>query len=485
MLFKRSKKEGFEEPSERTGGGAPTPFFKRQVPGILFYPLLILSLGIIGLFAFAYFGLERQTNIVLQDGGHLKTDFVYGSWPVLQNADFFKKTKEDFIVQRVSFVEADLSAMIIRFYKDGELVREMPIRTKGRDGSWWETPAGLYRVIAKEENHFSSFGRVYMPYSMQFQGNFFIHGPTRYPDGTPTSATYSGGCIRLALEDAKELYRLVGKGTPVLVFEESFNGSGEPVRYASRYLLPENISYLAADLSSNFVFAENNAVSQRPLGSITQLVSALVAVEYINVEREVTVSVSMLASTTVPRLKAGDRVSILDLLSLLLMESSNEAAAALTPPLGEGQFVNLMNLKAHAIGMNQSVFTDPAGTSPTNMSTAEDLVQLAKYLYFNRSFVLDMSMGNENRTAYSPMRYWNIRNLNIIPGISTMVGGKCALDPLGGTGMLAVFETDISGHKLPLVIAVMGSEDPRSDILSLLQYVKSNFKLEPIPPPSL
>src|SRR3989344_4038933 len=112
---------------------------------------------------------------------------------------------------------ADLREMMIRFYRDGKLETEFPIVSKGKPGSLWETPTGSYHVKTKEENHYSSIGGVWMPYSMQFFGNFFIHGWPRYADGSPVPQGFSGGCIRLSEEDAKKLFSLVTISTSLFV----------------------------------------------------------------------------------------------------------------------------------------------------------------------------------------------------------------------------------------------------------------------------
>jgi hypothetical protein len=471
------QKEEFVEAADKIDDVMHIHFLHRHVPAAISYSLLGFVVFIVMASVFLYASRDNSINVVLQNSDSEKTNFIYGSWPALENADFFKKTKNDFIAQKLSFIEADLSAMIIRFYENGELRKESPIQTKGRDGSWWETPAGLYRISLKKENHLSSFGRVYMPWSMQFQGNFFIHGPTRYPDGTPTASTYSGGCIRIALNDAEEIYRLAQVGTPVLVFESSFNGDKDSIRYKNKNLLPDNIVYLAADLGNNFVFAENKSREKHSVASITKLVSALVAVEYLNVEQEVTINSSMIVPTSIPRLKDGDRVSILDLLSLLLLESSNEAALAITAPLGESQFIKLMNVKAEAIGMKNSSFADTGGVVSADVSTAEDLFNLAKYLYNNRGFVLHASMGNENRAAYGPPRYRTLQNLNVIPGVADMIGGKTGLSSSAGDSMFAVFEIEVDGQKRSVAIIVLGSADAKSDVKTLLRYITNNFSL--------
>lgn len=472
------RKNEFEEPEKEKDDVVHVHFIHTHIPTAISYSLLIMAMILVSGLIFLYANTDSGTKIVLQNNEHEKTDFVYGSWPALQNAEFFKKTKEDFISQDSSFIEADLSAMLIRVYKNGELMKEAPILTKGRDGSWWETPAGLYKISLKEENHFSSFGHVYMPWSMQFQGNFFIHGPTRYPDGSPTSATYSGGCIRVSLSDAEELYHLTETGTPVLVFEESFTNDNGTAAYKNKDLLQDTVVYLAADIANNFVFAENKSGEKHSIASITKLMSALVAVEYINVEREVAIDSSMIASTSIPRLKEGDHVSLLDLLSTLLLESSNEAALAITAPLGNKQFIQLMNVKSNAIGMKNSHFADTSGVLSANTSTAEDLFHLAKYLYYNRSFVLHMSMGSENRALYGPSRYANLQNLNMIPGTVGQVGGKTGLSSTAGDSMLTVFEIEMSEQKRPVAIIVLGSDDAKNDVKTLLKYITNNFSVE-------
>jgi hypothetical protein len=481
MLSGDEIKDDFEEAKNRKNGLVHVHFIHRHVPAAISYAFWVFSLLAIGVSVFLYANAENTNRIVLQNGENKEADFIYGSWPALQNADFFRKTKEDFISQGTSFIEADLSAMIIRLYRDGKLLKEAPIQMKGRDGSWWETPAGLYKISSKEKSHFSSFGRVYMPWSMQFQGNFFIHGPTHYPNGTPTASTYSGGCIRLSLGDVEELYRLAEIGTPVLVFEESFSGSKGAAQYKNKNLLPENVVYLASDLENHFVFTENKSREKHSIASITKLVTALIAVEYINVEREITIDSSMLTKTSIPRLKEGDNLSVLDLLSFLLLESSNEAALAITAPIGKDQFVKLMNIKSEAIGMKGSSFADTSGVSSANTSTAEDLFLLAKYLYYNRSFVLHMSMNKENRAAYGPPKYRNLQNLNLIPGITGMLGGKTGLSSSAGDSMLAVFEIEIDGRKRPVVFIVLGSDNAKNDVENLLQYVENNFSLNAQP----
>jgi len=452
-------------------------FLHRHISPRISLFLLVGMVLLTGFITFYYTrGATEVNELLVQHSENGKTAFVYGSWPALENAQFFESVKQDFITQNASFIEADLSRMALRIYKDGVLVKETPIVSKGREGSWWETPAGLYKIGTMEKNHFSSFGNVYMPWSIQFQGNFFIHGWPYYPSGKAVAEGYSGGCVRLSDDGAEEIFKLAETGMPVLVFKESFeNNKTEGVKYDQKKLLPGSASYIAADLQNNFVFAENTPNKPRSIASITKLMTALIAVEYINVEREVTINSSMIATTSIPRLNKGKSASILDLLSLLLVESSNEAALAIASPLGENWFVSLMNQKATAIGMENSRFKDTSGVLADNVSTTEDLFMLAKYLYSNRSFVLHMSMKKENRAVYGTSQFQNLSNLNSIPNIKGMVGGKTALSTSAKDSMLAVFEMKIGNEIRPITIIVLGSDDSKRDVQTLYHYIQTNF----------
>jgi hypothetical protein len=340
------------------------------------------------------------------------------------------------------------------YTRSGSVVREVPILTKGREGSWWETPAGIYKIESKESNHFSSFGKVYQPWSMAFQGNFFIHGWPYHPDGTAVSSTYSGGCIRLSTENAKEVYDLVTTGMPVLVYEKDFFQDG--FRYS---IEPPDVSaehYLVADLGSDSVLFEKDSRATSSIASITKLITSLVAAEYINLDNTITISSNMLASTSKPRLKAGQEVSVYDLMFPLLMESSNEAATAISRQTGPSRFITLMNNKASSLGMKASHFSDPAGSNADNLSNAQDLFALAKYIYNNRSFVFKISSGNLTTSAYGDPSFKNLENFNIPPGTeSEFVGGKIGKSTAAKETYLGVFTVSIHGTKRPIAIILL------------------------------
>lgn len=83
------------------------------------------------------------------------------------------------------------------------------------------------------------------------------------------------------------------------------------------------------------------------------------------------------------RMRIQSRAKRADLLLVALMSSENLATHVLAQhyPGGLAAFVSAMNRKAQALGMQDTHFADPAGLSPDNISTAADLILMARAAY--------------------------------------------------------------------------------------------------------
>ncbi len=401
----------------------------------------------------------------------------HGEEQALSNPDFFNKTKEEFLAKQSDLIEADLSAMMLRVYKAGALVLEVPIKTKGKEGSWWETPAGLYAISSKEESHFSSFGQVYQPWSMAFQGNFFIHGWPYYPGGEEVPPGYSGGCIRLSNEDAKKVFDFADVGTPVLVFEHDF--SADSFSYMTPDVPVGAKAYLAADLRNNLVLYAEGETTALPIASVTKLMTALVATEYLNLDTVTRVPKEAIVYTSVPRFSPSEEISVYQLLFPLLTESSNEAAETIAYHYGRDKFIERMNQKAVSIGMTHTVFTDPSGADAENVSTAEDLFMLAKYIYNNRSFVFNITSGKLKGSAYGATVFNDLQNFNELVGHEYFFGGKVGQTIAAGETNVTVFEIPVGTTTRPVVLVVLGAQDSERDLTLLLKNVLHRFSEEP------
>src|SRR3989338_8392849 len=237
---------------------------------------------------------------------------TYGALPALSDPDYYRNVKRNLVEQKASFIDANLSSMKLVVYVGGVLQIEVPVLAKGKVGSWWETPAGVYQIQSKERNHFSTFGEVNQPWSLDFQGNFFIHGWPTYADGTAVSSSYSGGCIRLSTADASKVYAFAEVGMPVIVYNQE--QTSDNFSYALKAPAISASEYLVVDIDTGTVLTQRDASTQVAIASITKLVTALVATEYINLDKEVRVPAEAIVYTSVPRLKPGQNIRAYDLL---------------------------------------------------------------------------------------------------------------------------------------------------------------------------
>lgn len=453
----------------------------RVLPMTVLVASFLLLAVYVGLNTASIFSVSAQDAIastaysvsVKVDTASSSRELEYGTQPLLSQPNFFIQAKQGFIEEGAPFIEADLSEMKIRYYEEGELKYETNILSKGKEGSWWETPAGLYKIELKKENHFSSFGQVYQPWSMVFQGNFFIHGWPEYSDGSPVPEGYSGGCIRLSTETAAELYELVDVDTPVLVFEEDFASDG--FEYEPKAPDVSTDHYLVIDVDSNTILAGDNIHDPVPIASLTKLMTALVAAEYINLDTTVRISQEKYVTTLIPRLEGRYKVSMYSLLQLLLVESSNEAAEVIASVIGRDDFIAKMNKKAESLGLNDTVFTDPSGLDDGNVSTATDLANLLQYIHKNRSFILELTKDADLETAYTKGEFGELLNFNDMDGVANFIGGKVGETLAAGQTSATLHTVYVDGEKRTVSIILLNTSDRTADVKVLHKYLQERF----------
>ena len=130
------------------------------------------------------------------------------------------------------------------------------------------------------------------------------------------------------------------------------------------------------------VLWEENSRNERSIASITKVMTATVIVEAEpDLRRQVVIERADTRSASTTLLRAGDRVTIGDLLHLALIASDNVAARALarTSPWGANGFVNRMNEKARELGLHSTRYADPSGLLASNVSSAFDMARLIAY----------------------------------------------------------------------------------------------------------
>ncbi len=370
------------------------------------------------------------------------------------------------------FIAADLVNMELYLYQDGTTTAAYPILSKGRPGTSWETPSGMYAVQSKEATHFSTIGHVYMPYSMQFYGNYFIHGWTYYPDGTPVAATFSGGCIKLATTDAEKVYAFADVGTKVFVYD-SKQATPPPALSLASNPVPaiDAASYLVADIDTGDVYTSQFPDMPLPIASVTKLMTALVANEIISLDKKVTIEDGMLKTPRVASSTAPETFLVDDLFYPLLMQSNNAIADALASYYGTRGFVGWMNTTARALDMTSTTFADASGVSASNVSTSEDLFRLATYLENKKSFVLKITHTKSKTITASDGTSYTVYNVNAPATDAAFDGGKVGHTTAAEDTMLSVLSITVGGTERHIAIIVLGSTNQKVDTDHLATWI--------------
>ncbi len=142
---------------------------------------------------------------------------------------------------------------------------------------------------------------------------------------------------------------------------------------------------LLANLNTDKVLFSKNADQPLYPANITKLMTAVLVFESISdLETEVTVSESALEgtkNTNTSALKAGEVMTVRNLLYCLLIKSANDAANALAEEVSGSvsAFVDRMNARAKELGMENTNYVNATGLQDeSQVSTVNDLYLLTK-----------------------------------------------------------------------------------------------------------
>ncbi|MDP3962379.1 MAG: serine hydrolase [bacterium] len=220
-------------------------------------------------------------------------------------------------------------------------------------------------------------------------------------------------------------------------------------------------AYLVKNLDTGKIYSERNTRSVFPIASITKLITALVALENIGPDKKITITQEMLDGGygDAGHLVVGESLTVSELTYPLLMESSNDVAEALAQSYGYGAFLGKMNEFVSSLGMSATSFRDASGMSSGNVSSANDLYILAKYLYTKKKPILDLSrtkvMALASTTEHGEHTFKTINPFSFDPNF---VGGKTGRTNEAKESMISLFRYEQNGISYPVAIIVLRSD---------------------------
>ncbi|MFA7385692.1 MAG: serine hydrolase [Candidatus Paceibacterota bacterium] len=240
----------------------------------------------------------------------------------------------------------------------------------------------------------------------------------------------------------------------------------------SKYNIEKEISahsYIVMDISNNSIILGKNTDKLYPIASVTKLMNAVITIENINTTKTITLTEKMLKPLGYsPSLFLGLNIDVKNLLKASLIQSTNDAAEALTYFLEEGKFLELMNKKAEELGMDNTKFYDSHGLNPLNRSTSKDLVKLLLYIHKNHPEILEIGKDDNFWLPDNTGRMLKFKNVNNFYNIPEFIGGKTGYLPEAKQTLASLFDV----KEKPIAIVLLYSENRQTDTLKILNWLK-------------
>lgn len=238
-------------------------------------------------------------------------------------------------------------------------------------------------------------------------------------------------------------------------------------------------SFLVLDTETERTLYSRGADQKLPVASLTKIMTAMVVLDSYNLNDIVTVaSGSVRVDNERQDLYLGERISVIDLLQMLLVKSSNDAAYALA---GHGQksgirLVEKMNEKAFQLGMANSLFFDPAGLEDDAYSTAQDLRKMMLYSFKNYKELWSITKI-QNKTITSAdgkFRHDLVSTNKLFGTINGIDGGKTGYTD-GALGCMILI-TKVPNENSEIISIVLGSTDRFGDTKALIDWIFTAYR---------
>ncbi len=153
----------------------------------------------------------------------------------------------------------------------------------------------------------------------------------------------------------------------------------------------EATSFVLVEARTGQVLLARNPHLPRPPASTTKILTALLALEHLPLDRVVEISARAAAQRegSAIGLEVGERRTVRELLYALLLKSANDAAVALAEAVDGTveRFVARMNRRARELGARNTHFANPHGLHhPAHLTTAYDLARITLAALRNPTF---------------------------------------------------------------------------------------------------
>jgi len=246
--------------------------------------------------------------------------------------------------------------------------------------------------------------------------------------------------------------------------------------------------FVNLDEDREVVLSEKKSNEVIPIASLSKLMTAVVALENYDLNDEITISPSAIATySTAGELREKEVISVKDLLYVTLIESSNDGAEALAEKMGREEFILKMNKKAAELGMKNTRFVNPTGldvfTDSTekelrenNVSTVFDLEKLVVYILKNQTLIPQILSNSDYQIKSTSGVVHNLKNTNILlKENSSYLWGKTGYTKEANGCIILILKSysyDANGY---IVNVITGADDRFSEARKLNAWLQDSF----------
>ncbi|MFN2629946.1 MAG: D-alanyl-D-alanine carboxypeptidase family protein [Gaiellaceae bacterium] len=239
-------------------------------------------------------------------------------------------------------------------------------------------------------------------------------------------------------------------------------------------------AFVVANAATGEILAERNAAARLPIASITKLMTVLVALEHLRLDEVVSVAAAAarVGESTI-HLRAGERLTVRDLLKAALIQSANDAADALAAAAAGGdtaRFVAWMNVKAQELGLRDTHFARPDGLDASgHYSSARDVLRLARVAMHTEAVREIVRERTDTIEGGRILHTWNDL-LGTFPGLIGVKTGHTR-----AAGWCEVAAARRSGYTIYTVILGSPNRGERdANLAALLEWGVSRFRVGPV-----
>ncbi len=237
-------------------------------------------------------------------------------------------------------------------------------------------------------------------------------------------------------------------------------------------------SWALIDARSGDLLVSHAAKRHLPIASTTKLMTAYVVLHELPLNRMVRAApYEAEYGESLLGLRAGQRISVRDLLYGLILRSGNDAAydLALAAAGSEQRFVAEMNRYAAALGLTDTHYANPIGLDqPGNYSSADDLATLTRHLLAIPAFARIADARSAVLRSVHPRR--RITTINELLRMAPWVTGVKTGHTFGALYVLVGSGQRRGVDLISVAVGAPTDEDRFSDNIDLLDYGFSLYK---------